>query len=449
MRGLRNIFTREEGGLHGAAFLLGVSSLASGVLALVRDRIFAHTLGAGSELDIYYASFRIPDFLFVTVASFVSMTVLIPILIKKMDGKSVVSTERAADFLAEVLTVFCFVMAVVSVALFVAMPWLSYLVAPGFGEAARAEFVHLARILLLSPFLLGVSNLLGSVTQSLRRFAVYALAPLVYNLGIILGALFLYPYYGLTGLVMGVILGALLHGAIQLPTVRGAGFSLRLARSINWTEMREVIRLSLPRTAGLGMSQLVILVLIALASYMKEGSIAIFNFALNLQSVPLSIVGVSYSVAAFPKLSEHIGKGERGAFVRHVLLARRQITLFSLPLLLGGILLRKQLVYLLLGTGQFSVADTALTADALGLFLISLWAQGLLLLYTRSYYAAGETRKPVIANAFASVVTILLAVVLVQAYGTVLALPLAFSIGMILNVCLHWRSFSRDFGTVT
>lgn len=453
---------KEFSGLHEAAFLLGSAAVASQVLALVRDRIFANEFGAGAALDVYYASFRIPDFLFVSIASFVSVTVLIPFLIEKI-GKG---SEESKNFLNNVFTVFFATMVLVSMGVFFLIPKLSGMLFPGIGEGSHDSLIVLTRIMLLSPILLGLSNLLGSITQTARKFFVYALSPVLYNVGIIIGILYFYPVWGLSGLAYGVVLGALLHLLIQVPTVVRFGLLPTFSRKINFLEIKNVVYLSLPRTLGLSINQVALLVLISLASRMPEGSIAVFNFSWNLQSVPLAIVGVSYSVAAFPTLAHLFSQKETEKFVNNIVAAARHIIFWSLPILVLFIVLRAQIVRTILGSGAFSWSDTRLTAAALALFAVSLIAQSLILLFVRGYYAAGNTKTPLFVNVISSVLIIVFAYILIHVFQTnlffknfmesllrvgdnpgsiVIMLPLAYSVGMIANSLVLFWFFRSDF----
>jgi putative peptidoglycan lipid II flippase len=457
------IIHKEWGGLHEAALLLGLSALASQLLALWRDHLLAGRFGAGQTLDIYYAAFRIPDLVYATIASFVSVTVLIPFLIDKIEARD---NAKAKALMDSVFTVFCLAMALVSAVLFFLVPYLTKLTAPGFSATAQAELVAFTRILLWSPFFLGISNLLGSVTQSLRKFFIYALSPLLYNFGIILGVTVFYPLIGPTGLVWGVAAGALLHLAIQLPVLAEHGFFPGLTRRIDWGAVRKVIGVSLPRTVTLATNQLSIVVLVSLASFMKAGSIAVFNFAYNLQSVPLAIVGVSYSVAAFPQLTKLFARGDKKEFLAEIGNAIRHIAFWSFISAVLFIVLRAQIVRVILGAGRFSWSDTRLTAACLALFAVSVVAQSLCQLFVRAYYATGRTLTPLLINVFSASVVIALSFGFSQLYessplfkyflenllrvddlaGTsILILPLAFSCGLIVNAILHWVFFERDF----
>jgi len=457
------MLNKEFSGLHQAAFLLGSFALLSQVLALVRDRLFAGSFGAGSTLDVYYAAFRIPDLMYAGIASLVSVTVLIPFLIAKIKC----NRAEVQKFLADIFTAFLSFITIISIIVFFFIPWLSGILFPGFSTEEQISLVALSRILLLSPILLGLSNLLGSVTQTFRRFFVYALSPVLYNVGIILGVLFFYPSYGITGLGYGVVLGAILHLLIQIPTVMRQKLLPRFSFSINVEEVKKVVMLSLPRTLGLSVNHIALLVLISLASVMAEGSIAIFNLSFNLQSVPLSIIGVSYSVAAFPTLARLFSGNEISKFVKNIVIATRHIVFWSFPILVLFIVLRAQIVRTILGSGAFDWEDTMLTAAALALFATSLIAQALVLLFVRGYYAAGNTKKPLLINLVSAVGIIVFAYLLVVFFkaseffqyfvesllrvddleGTVvLMLPLAYTIGMFINAGLLLLAFKKDFG---
>jgi len=461
---LPRLFHREFGGLHEAAYLLGIFAIFSQILGLVRDRLLAHIFGASPALDIYYASFRIPDFLFVSVASFASATAIVPFFIERQ-GKGNASAKK---FLDDVFTLFFLAMMVASAIAYFLIPSISPLIAPGFSPEAQAELTFLSRLLLFSPFLLGLSNLIGSITQSVNKFFVFALSPVLYNIGIILGIVFLYPIFGLKGIVLGVILGAVFHLCIQLPVVVREGFFPHFSRKIDFKSIKRVVLLSLPRTLALSAGNITILLLITFASLISAGSISIFQFSFNLQSVPLSIIGVSYSVAAFPTLSRLFSSGDKKQFLEKVITAAQHIIFWSLPVVFLFVVLRAQIVRVILGSGRFSWDDTRLTAAALALFTISLIAQSIVLLFTRAYYAAGNTKKPLFVNVVSSVVIIVLAYFFMNSFNgdtrvflesvlkindisgaSIIMLPLAFTVGMFLNAFILWFFFARDFGAFT
>lgn len=461
-----SIIGKEISGVHNAAYLLGIFALLSQCLALVRDRLLAHQFGAGTSLDLYYASFRIPDLIFASVASLVSISVLIPFLSRLMGDQSSESISETKKFLNSIFSGYLVIMVIVSAAAFLAMPYLSHFIVPNFSESLRAEFVLLSQILLLQPIALGISNLLGSVTQVTRRFFLYALSPLFYNLSIIFGIVFLAPQYGLKGIIYGVVIGSVLHFAVQVPYIMKLRLLPLFSFRLDFKKMKEVVLLSLPRTLTLSLTSIELIFLTLYAGGMKDGSIAVFNFALNLQSVPFAIIGVSYSLAAFPTLSRLFSGGEKDKFVSQIEVAARHIIFWSLPVAALFIVLRAQVVRVILGTGNFGWEDTRLTAACLALFVVSLVAQSLELLFTRAYYAAGNTKKPLVINLLSSVLTIVFPAVLIMCWNAfptfsyfieglfkiegipgaiVLMLPLGFSLGTIINMIALWVSFRLDF----
>ncbi len=465
IRRLLSMVNKRFQGMHEAAILLGVFSLVSQLIGLARDRMLAHTIGPSATLDTYYAAFRIPDLIFLSVASLASITVLMPFIVSRMDSGG---KESAKAFFDEVLSGFFLLLVLVSGAVFVLMPYLARFVAPGFAPAELAQLVTASRIMLLSPIFIGLSNMLGTVTQLMRKFFIFSLSPIFYNLGIVIGIIFFYPRFGTAGLAGGVALGAVLHVLVQLPTVVQAGFAPRLLARWKAVTLRQVAGVSLPRTLGLSMNSIALLVIMAMGSTLGAGSISIFNFAFNLETVPVGIIGVSYSVAVFPILAEAFSRGRREEWQSAILSAVRQVVFWSLPLMALLIVVRAQIVRVTLGSGAFSWSDTRLTAACLALFAVGLVAQNLVLVSTRAFYAAHNTKTPLVINACCSVLIVGLAAALLGAFGRfpffryfmesllrvdgvpgteVLMLPLAYSVGTLLNALLHWIDMRRTYLT--
>ncbi len=396
-----DIVYKEVRGLHQAAYVLALFAFASQLLALLRDRLLAHQFGAGAELDIYYAAFRIPDLLFVLFASSLSVYVLIPFVSKAREKGG---DKAGGKLLSEVFSVFLVVYTLFAAICFFLAPTFLPKLFPGIEDVE--SLVILTRILLLQPFLLGISSLFGVVTQLAHRFVVYALSPLLYNIGIIVGILFLYPVYGISGLGFGVVFGAFLHLLVQIPLVYRGDLKISTTLSFDFKGLISIFALSIPRALTLSMQQIVLLIIVGFASVMTVGSVAIFQFAYNLQSVPLAIIGVSYSVAAFPILAELYSKSEHEKFAAHINTALRHIIFWSIPAIALIIVLRAQLVRVVLGSGAFDWADTRLTAAALALLSLSLLAQAIYLVVIRAFYAGGKTMLPLIVTLISSVVSV-------------------------------------------
>jgi putative peptidoglycan lipid II flippase len=456
---------KEFHGVNEAALMLGGFAFLSQLLGLVRDRTLAHIVGAGPTLDIYYAAFRIPDFLYISVASLASVTVLMPFLADKINSDSD-GKEKARKFINNVFSAYMLFMVLISILVAIFMPYIAHYIAPGFSEEQFALLITTSRIMLLSPIFIGLSNLIGTITQLFKNFFVFSLSPIFYNIGILFGIVFIYPKFGVYGLAIGVVLGAIMHLFIQVPIVISHGFFPRIIPKINWKEILDVVKLSAPRTLTLSCNSLAFIALIAMASTIKSGSISLFTFAYNLQSVPVGIIGISYSVAAFPVLVKSFSTKDISGYTNYILNAARHIIFWSFPVIVLMIVLRAQIVRVVLGSNSFSWSDTRLTAASAALFVISLASQSLVLLFVRGYYAASNTKKPLIINIFSSVMIIVFAYLfiyvlghnsnlmnnlemLLRVYGVpgtmMLALPLAYACGSILNFFLIWFLFKRDF----
>ncbi len=462
VKGFFKIINKEVSGLHQAAYLLAFFAISSQILALIRDRLLASHFGAGHTLDLYYAAFRIPDFIFITVGSMVSVSVLIPFLVEKMKAGS----EEGRKFIGNIFTFFFLLIIVISIIAFFFIPSINKLLFTGFNSADLSIVNNMTRILLLSPIFLGISNIFGTLTQTYKRFLIYSLSPILYNLGIILGIILLYPMFGLVGLVLGVVVGAFLHFAIQIPFIVENKFFPKPKLKFDFAEIRKVLFVSIPRTFTLGSDNISVIFLLSFASSMVAGSIAVFNLSYNMQSVLLSVIGVSYSLAAFPILVRFFADGERGKFLDQIIVSAQHIIFWSLPCVVLFITLRAQIVRTILGAGVFNWTQTRLTAAALAVFVISIIFQNLTLLFVRAYYAAGNTRKPFIAKFINATSTVALGfgfMILYKVYppfkdllesllrikdvpGTIiLALPLGWSVGEVLNSLVLWFIFEKDF----
>jgi putative peptidoglycan lipid II flippase len=450
VQSILHIVYKEVRGLHQAAYILALFTLSSQLLALVRDRLLAHEFGAGIELDLYYTAFRIPDILYVLFASTLSVYVLIPFISKRLEEKS---PEAAKGFLSQFFSLFILSYGGLALLAILFTPSIVRVLFPGFVEHMDT-LVPLIRILLIQPLLLGISSLYGVITQMEHRFVLYALSPVVYNVGIIIGLLFFYPLFGISGIVWGVILGALGHIGIQLPSILKSNLSPRLAFKFRKEDILAVCRTSLMRATTLSLHQLVLLGFVSFASIMTVGSVSVFQFAYNLQSVPLAIIGVSYSVAAFPLMAQLYAEKQFELLSKNIVNALRHILFWSLPAIALFVVIRAQFVRVVLGSGAFDWNDTRLTAAILALFILSLAAQAVHLLLVRALYAVGNTKLPFIVTFVSSILAIMSAILLYDAFLEkaefymfienimrlkdvpgieVLALPLGYSYALILH----------------
>ena len=391
IRRMKNVLFKSFSRVGETALLLAFFTFLSQLLALFRDRFLAGRIGVGESLDVYYAAFRIPDVLFIFAISLVSLSALLPFFQKELQA----GKEQARLFLSEIFSVFILFILVLSAISFIVTPYLVSFLFDGFSSHAIRETTALSRIMLLSPILLGISTIFSTVVQSVKKFVIYAISPVLYNLGIILGILILSPYFGIYGVAYGVIIGAFFHLLIQYLVVRKESFTPSFSlRGIRWNKIISLTKTSLPRMVTLSLSHVFLLILLSYATRFTEGSVSLFQLSFNMRSVPLSLIGLSYSVASFPILVKVYQDGDYQRFLRSVFYPLRQIVFWSLPAITLFVVLRAHIVRVVLGTGHFNWSDTKIVAASLAILSLSVLAQGVNLLIIRAYYASGKTWRP-------------------------------------------------------
>jgi putative peptidoglycan lipid II flippase len=440
----KDFFKKQINSITVAAALIAFSSLASRFLGIIRDRILASQFGAGTTLDIYYAAFRIPDLIYNLIILGALSAGFIPIftkLINDFKGEHEINSllgfknKAAWDLVNNILNILSLALVILSTMGILFAPYLVRLITPGFGGDEQGLTVSLTRIMFLSPLFLGISGILGGVLQSFKRFLIYSLAPIFYNIGIIIGALYFVNIFGLVGLAWGVVLGAFLHMLIQAPVVYSLGYRYKLIIDFKDKATRAIARMMIPRTLSLAISQINLIVITIIASNLARGSLTVFNFANNLQSFPIGIFGISYAIAAFPSLAEHAYNHDKLKLTFSS--AMRQILFFIIPATVLMITLRAQIIRVVLGSGNFDWQDTILTMNTLGFFALSLFAQATIPLLIRVFYARHNSKTPLYLGLFTIVINIILSFWLSRTIG-VAGLALAYSVANILNLILLW-----------
>jgi putative peptidoglycan lipid II flippase len=303
------------------------------------------------------------------------------------------------------------------------------------------------RVLFLAQILLALSLIYGSVLQSLKKFVLYSFAPIFYNLGIIIGAVWLVDEWGAMGLAWGVVLGAFLHLLIQLLGAWASGYRYHWRLDFRAQDVREMVRLMGPRTLGLGLSQLMMLLLTILASTFAAGSLTVFQFAYNIQFLPVGIIGVSFAVAVFPTLSDLAQKNDGPGLIDVIVHTTRQLLYLLIPMTLVFLILRAQIVRVVVGAGAFDWAATIATADTLAFFALTLRPQSLILVLVRVFYAMRDTLSPLIIALVCALVGILSALVLKKGFG-VISLAMAYSIASTVQAILLWVFLRQKLGSL-
>lgn len=427
------ILNSQSKSITGAAIILAGATLINKFVGIARDRTIAHYFGTGAVTDAYYAAFKIPDLIYNLLVVGALTAGFIPVF-TKLFYKSEDKTP-AWKMASNVINIIGLSLIILSGLGMIFAPRLSTLIAPGFAPENFKLVADFTRIMFLSPILLGLSMVVGGILQSVRRFVLYSIAPIFYNIGIIIGAAFLVPLFGPIGLAWGVVLGAFLHFIIQLIGAIQAGYHWQFIFNLKDANTRLIGKLMIPRTLGLAVSNLNTIVTTILASLLPAGSVAAYSFADNLQWVPIGIIGVSFSLAVFPVLSSAAAVDNHTEFSQNLISTARQILFFIIPTSVIFLLLRAQIVRVILGSGAFDWDATINTADALAFFALGLFAQALIPLFARAFYALSNTKTPFIISIIASICNIAISLLLMKKMH-VAGLALAASIGAIINFAL-------------
>jgi putative peptidoglycan lipid II flippase len=423
-----------------ASLILTVAALASRLLGWVRLLVIGSQFGASRELDAYFAAFRIPDAIFQLVVAGALSAALIPVF----QGYRARDQDREAWRLASsVINLVVIALAGFSLVMAIFAPFIVPVITPGFDAPTTELTVRMTRIMLLSPVFIGMGAVVSGILNSYERFAVPAIAPLLYNLAIILAAIVLAPILGVEGLAVGVAIGSLAHLLVQLPNLSSVGQRYDLFVSLAHPGVRRVAWLMGPRTLGLAAVQINFLASTLLASGLPEGSLTAYNYAFQLMQVPVGVVGVSVAVALFPRLSRHAALGRVRDVRRQLTTALRILLFIALPLTAIMTVLREPLTAVFFQYGLFSAQSTERTSVALLYFTLGLAAQSLVPVLARAFYALQDTRTPVIWAIIAVALNVPLMAVLVGPMG-VGGLALALSVTATLEVLgLLWALRGR------
>jgi putative peptidoglycan lipid II flippase len=397
-----------------AGLIVTAMFLLSRVLGYIRTIVFASAFPGLVELDPFYAAFRVPDLMFQLVAAGALSSALIPVVAglfaKEEDARAwrVVSTVTTL-MLSSLLVLMALVMWFA--------PELMALITPGFGAVQLAQTTELTRIMALAPVLLAAGAIATSVLNARERFGPAALAPLVYNLAMIFGAIALVPAFGVRGLAYGVVLGALGHILVQIPALIRTGARIRPLVDLGDDQARTALLLMVPRAIGLGATQIVFVVMTSLASTLGSGSISVFNFSFAMLQIPIGVIGVPLGIILLPSLSREAALGAGEGFTRLVTRGLALLGFVMVAIAALGVVVAGDLVHLLFGVTRMEEPDLQATAAALSVFLVGLTGHSLIAVLARSFYALKDTATPVAAALVAVVANIILASLLVGSLG--------------------------------
>lgn len=393
------------GSMARSAVIVGLAFILSRILGLAREVILARQFGTGPEMDAYVSSFRIPDLLFLVVMAGSFGAAFIPVFGEFLANGD---QDRAWRLASAVLTWAGVGIVVLSAICFLLARPLMWIVAPGFDAETEDMAVNLMRILLLSPVFLGFGIAAKGILEAHHQFTLPALAPVFYNVAIIVGALYFVPDYGIYAVGWAVIIGALGHFLIQVPGLIRAGIRFRPTLSRQVEGLSEVARLLGPRVIGLAAFQANFIAVNAFASTSDDAHVSALNYAWQLLMLPHGVLALSISTVVFPRLAALYSQRDNDAFRTTLDRTMRPLLFLSIPASVGLLLLREPIVRIIFERQNFDAASTALVVAPLAWFAIGLVGYALTEILTRVFYATRDTRTPVITGVLTMVLNLLL-----------------------------------------
>ena len=427
--------------LH-AAGIVAFGFLASRLLGLLRSVAIAHAFGTDPQLGAYWVAFRLPDLVFQVLAGATLSAAFIPTYSRMRLRNGEQAGWRLAS---DVLNLVSIATTVVALLAFLLAPWIVPLLAPGLGaQSGRAEelrtlAVSLTRLMLISPILFGVSGMLTGILNARQHFIAPALAPMIYNVSIILGALLLARPFGVYGLAIGVVVGSLGHLLVQVPALRAVGMRWSLTLDIASPGVIEVARLMGPRVIGLAAAQLNFIIVLFFASFVSDAAISALTYAFLLAMLPVGIVGMAISTAVFPSMAQQAAAQQMETLRDSVARSLRLILFLSIPASVGLAVLAEPAVRLLFERGAFDAKATALVSTAVVWYAFAVFAHAGIEILSRGFYAVADTRTPVRMAVVAVIVNALLSALLVGPLG-VRGLAIATSVAAIVEFAMLWRA---------
>ena len=404
-----------------AAGIVMIAFIASNLVGLLRQMIINRAFGTSADLDAYFAAFRVPDLIFHVIAGGALGSAFIPTFTALLTKNDQDSAWRLASAMLNWVIITSTALAALAAGL---SPWLTQrFLAPGFSPEQIELTASLMRIMLLSTVVFGISGLLMAVHHSKHHFLSPALAPVLYNAGIIAGAISLAPHWGIRGLAFGVLIGAGLHLGVQLPVLRKYQGRYHLNLGRNNASIREVARLMLPRTFGLAVWQINFWVNTVIASGLTAGSLSALIIAFQVFTFPLAVIAQAIATAMFPTFSSQAAIGDRQAMRNSLDASLRAALYLAMPASVGLWLLGKPLISTLFQNSRFSAQSTDMVVWALSWYALGLVSHSVVEIVTRAYYAQKDTRTPVTIGLMTMLINVTLSIILTAAFQSFRLMP--------------------------
>ncbi|HOU46117.1 MAG TPA: murein biosynthesis integral membrane protein MurJ [Candidatus Pacearchaeota archaeon] len=395
---IKKIINAKTQSVATSAIIISIAALASKFLGLIRDGLVSGYFGTSSLADVYFTAFKIPDFIFNFLIAGGLSIVFLPVFSEYMHKEK----EEAWKMVNNVLNVFLFFVILLCLIAFVFAEKMISIAFPGFSGESFKMLVSLTRILLLSPIFFSFSSIFSSILMYFEKFFIYSFAPLIYNFFIILGIIFIAPKYSIYGPAIGAVFGALAHFLIQVPSAIESGYKYKFIFNFKESGIKKIFTLMIPRTIASAGQQINELIITGIASTLAVGSIAVFNYANNIRSLPIGFFSIPLSIAVFPALSKAWAANNDSLFIKELSLSLRRLLFFIIPVSALIFVFRAQIVRLIFGTlghkGSFDWLATQLTASSVGIFIFGSIGSCMIPILARAFFASKDTKTPTIIS---------------------------------------------------
>lgn len=394
-----------------------VATVAARLLGLVRQMILGRLFGTTIAMDAFAAANVVTETLYLVVAGGALASAFIPVFSSYLIKNDRAGAWRLASQVANLILLV--VAALSALTAIFAWPVVITLLAPNMAPEGQNLTVELLRPMLIATVIFSISGLLMGILNAQQHFFLPAVAPVLYNLGIIFGAIVLSPKMGIHGAAIGVVIGASLHLLVQLPGLRGRGAKYTLGLGLEDRSVREVIRLMGPRVLGLGVTRINFWVNTNLASAFGEGAVSALDYAMRLMLLPLGVFAQAVGIAAFPTFSELAAQGEMEQVRSALASTLRGVLFLALPASAGLLVMRTPIIRLLFEKDEFTAESTTRVAWALAFYAIGLAGHAGLEIVVRAFYAMHDTRTPVIVGSVAMALNVGLSVLLSYLFSVI------------------------------
>lgn len=437
-------------GASGASALIAVTTFLSYAAGLLRDRIIAVNFGTTSATDTYNASFLVPDALFNMFIAGALVAAFMPVFSEylhkdKKEAFAVANTVlTGASILIGILAVFSFIF----------MEYIIEFLFPNVTPDNKASIIMMTRMMLPSALIFSISNTVGNILMTYNRFGSFAISPILYNFGIIIGVVFFNENYGIYSAPIGVVIGTLLHVIVRIIDVFLTEYRYKPELKLSHPGFKKIVKLMLPKSISLISWQINLYIFTIVGMKIVEGGLAAFNFARNIQSFAVSLFGVAFATAVFPVLNRAVNQGDKVTYTRSIQTTIQRILFFTVPAAFGIILLSKQITGLILSGGVFKEDSINLTSLILTSFALSIPLESLTQIFSRAFYSIQNTFVPMIINVFSLFIIALITIFVAPRFG-IQWFSLGFTIGfLIYNILFiiilkkHLKGFNlKEFST--